>query len=92
MLSTQLWFWSPEFSLHWTLCSTTHTMNSLQWVRIAVCTEHDVHASLSHKYRYRPWTEQEEFQVWWGRHLYVDCTILKQGWNLEEPLPLFFFA
>jgi hypothetical protein len=34
--------------------------------------------------------QQDGFQVSWGHHLHIDCTILGQGWNLEKPLLLFF--
>jgi hypothetical protein len=42
------------------------TTNSLQWGHIAVCREHNIHVSLSRKYRYCPQIEQDEFQVLQG--------------------------
>jgi hypothetical protein len=48
--------------------------------------------SLSRKYTYHPRTEQDVFQVLRGNHLYIDCTILGQGRNLQAPLPLFLLA
>jgi hypothetical protein len=54
--------------------------------RIAVCRERDVHISVSRRYRYRPRTEQDGFQLPWGAS-YVDCTIMGQGQNFEAPLP-----
>jgi hypothetical protein len=77
--------------LPWSLYSSAHTTASLEWGCVAVCREHDVRGSLSHKYRYRPRTEQNEFQVQRMRRLYIDIggTILGQRRNPEEPLPLF---
>jgi hypothetical protein len=43
----------PEFSHHWSSCSSAHTMTSVQCDHNAVWWEHDVHVSLSCKYRYR---------------------------------------
>jgi hypothetical protein len=37
----------PVISLHWSLCSSAHTTDSLRWGRVAVFGEHDVHISLS---------------------------------------------
>jgi hypothetical protein len=37
-------------------------------------------------------TEQADFQVPRVHNLYVDCTILWQGHNTEETLPLHVFA
>jgi hypothetical protein len=67
-------FWrnrSLEFSPHWSLCSRVHTTNSLQWVRVAVCREHDVPISRLRKYGYRPATEQGEFQVRRAHQLHI---------------------
>jgi hypothetical protein len=62
----------PEFSLHWSLCSSAHTMISLHWGSNAVCREHKVRVSLSRTYRYRPRTEQDEFQVPQGHHSHIE--------------------
>jgi hypothetical protein len=73
-------FWrniSPEFFLHWSLCSSTHTTASLQWVLVAVGRD-NICVSLSRKYRSRLQTEQDEFQVLRGHDLYVDYTVLGQ--------------
>lgn len=81
-------FWSnrsPEFLLHWSLCSSIHTINSLQWVHIAVCREHNIHVALSRKYRYHLWTQQDEFQVWQGHRLYIHCIILGKDETSRNP-------
>jgi hypothetical protein len=72
---------SPEFPLHLSLCSTAHTTALLQWGRVAVYREHDFRASLSCKYRYRPRTKQNEFQVTRGNHLCIE-----QHWGKEITL------
>jgi hypothetical protein len=43
---------------------------------------------MSRKYGYRLRTEQDKLQVPQGHHLCVDCIILGQGRNLEDPLSL----
>jgi hypothetical protein len=80
-------FWRnrlPEISVHWSLFSRAHTKNSMQWVRVAVCREHEVRVSLSRKHRYHPQTEQDEFQMRRGHHLYIDCIILVKDGNLRN--------
>jgi hypothetical protein len=47
---------------------------------------------LSRKCRYHLLTEQDGFLVPQVHHFYIDCTIMGQGWNLEELLPAFFLA
>jgi hypothetical protein len=75
-------------TVHWSLCSRAHTKTSLQWGRSATCRGHDVHASLSLIYRYRPRTNKNEFEVPRGHCLYIQSTVLGQERSLEEPLLL----
>jgi hypothetical protein len=46
----------------------------------------------SEKYRCRPRTDQDEFQMPLGHHLYIGCAMLGQGWNLEPSLTMCFLA
>jgi hypothetical protein len=65
-------------------------MNSLQRILVAVFRKHDVHVSLSRKYRHHPQTEQDELQVPQGHHLCIGYNCLGTD-RTENTVPLLLF-
>jgi hypothetical protein len=69
---------------------SAHTMISLQWGSTAVCREHKVRVSLSHKYIYHLQTEQDGFQLQQGYHLHIEflCPVgpcdTASGWTQQK--------
>jgi hypothetical protein len=87
-------FWRnrlPELSLQWSLYSSVHTTTSLQWGRVAVCREEDVHVSVSRKYKYRPRTERDEFQLYIVIYSYMKTVqYCGQYGTFRQPCHFFF--